>query len=603
MSYRVISIGGGVNTSAQPRSPDGVDRNFRRIHIPAAGAPAPQASVRQMSPVAQHRPVTIVQPQQQPAAYIVQQSQPVQQQFVQQQHSSVRAAPAWPQQQQAPPQSQNRRAHTPRQTTQVQAMPESTFHVPGVGGHGPSILAEERERAAFLQMPTAQPPRFTTPTTSSISSRKVVEMAQLESPPRHESPDRNGDQDRAYGYGSYYSSNYRPSTYQSYYGGGGNSYYKNNHSSYNKPATSYYNNYTKPSYTSSYNKPSTSTYYQNYVTSHSSHSPPSKYSSNYNHSPATSYSPPSSPPQQPVVPVPTHHATTTYPATGGSSSAGGGRMKSLFVGINYPGTKAELAGCVNDVTVMLKLLPDRLNFDVSNRRVLVDADLARYRDRAGPPTKANIINGLKWLADGARPGDSLFWHYSGHGTSVKDKSGDEKDGLDEALVPADYERAGMITDDEVYEVFLKHLPAGVRVTAINDCCHSGTIMDLEYGFVWTGERFGDPPKRRTRDFVQDSIKHCNADVLLLSGCKDAQTSADTHSTKFLNPYDGPGFAGGACTNGLTEMLTEYDNVTYGQLLTGLWRILKAKRYEQVPQLSCSAKIDMFKKFSLMGSFR
>ena len=49
--------------------------------------------------------------------------------------------------------------------------------------------------------------------------------------------------------------------------------------------------------------------------------------------------------------------------------------------------------------------------------------------------------------DGVRPGDYLFFHYSGHGGQQADKDGDEADGKDETLVPLDYQTAGQITDD------------------------------------------------------------------------------------------------------------------------------------------------------------
>lgn len=38
---------------------------------------------------------------------------------------------------------------------------------------------------------------------------------------------------------------------------------------------------------------------------------------------------------------------------------------------------------------------------------------------------------------------------AGHGGSVRDKSGDEADNMDETLVPVDYKEAGQITDDEI----------------------------------------------------------------------------------------------------------------------------------------------------------
>ena len=44
------------------------------------------------------------------------------------------------------------------------------------------------------------------------------------------------------------------------------------------------------------------------------------------------------------------------------------------------------------------------------------------------------------MVEGAQAGDNLFMHYSGHGGSMRDDNGDEKDGMDETLVPLDYQR-------------------------------------------------------------------------------------------------------------------------------------------------------------------
>lgn len=40
-----------------------------------------------------------------------------------------------------------------------------------------------------------------------------------------------------------------------------------------------------------------------------------------------------------------------------------------------------------------------------------------------PPTLSNIREGLRWLLHNARPGDTLFLHYSGHGRIVHDPRG------------------------------------------------------------------------------------------------------------------------------------------------------------------------------------
>lgn len=59
------------------------------------------------------------------------------------------------------------------------------------------------------------------------------------------------------------------------------------------------------------------------------------------------------------------------------------------------------------------------------------------------------IQAARWLTIDNRPGDSLFFHYSGHGGRQIDRSGIEADGYDETILPLDFETAGQIVDDEV----------------------------------------------------------------------------------------------------------------------------------------------------------
>jgi hypothetical protein len=65
-----------------------------------------------------------------------------------------------------------------------------------------------------------------------------------------------------------------------------------------------------------------------------------------------------------------------------------------------------------------RLLPPR-----NGQKILTDDP--SFTD--GAPTRHNILESMRWLVYGAQPGDSLFFHYSGHGGSVRDKSGDEVD--------------------------------------------------------------------------------------------------------------------------------------------------------------------------------
>ncbi len=106
----------------------------------------------------------------------------------------------------------------------------------------------------------------------------------------------------------------------------------------------------------------------------------------------------------------------------------GGTKKALLVGINYVGQNGELNGCHNDVYSMQSFL---------EKKGWASDDCTLLLDTAGQnqPTRDNILKAIDEFVSNAKPGDSLFLHYSGHGASVKDDNGDEKDGKDETLVP------------------------------------------------------------------------------------------------------------------------------------------------------------------------
>ena len=54
--------------------------------------------------------------------------------------------------------------------------------------------------------------------------------------------------------------------------------------------------------------------------------------------------------------------------------------------------------------------------------------------------------------------------------------------FDEILYPLDHQVSGQIRDFNLYRHFVQPMPAGVTVTAVMDCCHSGSVLDLPYAF-------------------------------------------------------------------------------------------------------------------------
>lgn len=163
--------------------------------------------------------------------------------------------------------------------------------------------------------------------------------------------------------------------------------------------------------------------------------------------------------------------------------------RALFVGINYDRQSGRLEGCVGDVNRKFERAEKFYTPSPVNTRVLTD-DPSKLSSMITSrsifptaPTRNELISAAKWLVQDAKPGDLLFWHYSGHGSQKQDTSGDEEDGMDECLCPCDYQSAGTWLDDDIRRDIFDTVPEGVYLLCEWDCCHSGTMGDLKYNIV------------------------------------------------------------------------------------------------------------------------
>lgn len=308
-----------------------------------------------------------------------------------------------------------------------------------------------------------------------------------------------------------------------------------------------------------------------------------------------------------------------------------GRKKALLVGINYRGTSAALRGCVRDVTFVHHLLVSKFGFHAKDFVVLTDEHSGIPGVRKGQPTRRTILDSLRWLVQDSRPGDSLWFSFSGHGSQVVDKSGDESDGYDETILPVDYKRAGHIIDDEMYDI-VRRIARGARLTVLLDACHSGTGLDLPYQHdvfgTGSGQRIsaGRPSlasglmgvagaflngggtsafqagMNLATNFTRKKKKHTQmpdlnaGEVLLFAGCRDGETSADT--SKLAR-----GLTTGAMTYAFIEALEhssvgDWRNYTYRKLLQSMRQKMIAAKLRQVPQFSTSHPFDLSSPFIL-----
>ncbi|GLB36836.1 putative caspase domain containing protein [Lyophyllum shimeji] len=256
-----------------------------------------------------------------------------------------------------------------------------------------------------------------------------------------------------------------------------------------------------------------------------------------------------------------------------------GRKKALCIGINYTGQQNELRGCVNDARRVRDFLTSHWGYQSGDIVILTD-DSKNPRQQ---PTRQNMLDAMRWLVKNAQPNDSLFFHYSGHGGQTKDLNGDEIDGWDEVIYPVDFKKSGHIIDDEMHDIMVKPLPAGCRLTALFDSCHSGTALDLPYIYSSHGRLKGRHVSDRWREKL---ARPC--DAISWSGCADEQTSADTFAG---------GVAVGAMSHAFITSLTRNPKQTYQELLRSL-RLILHPRFSQRPQLGSSHPINTELQFVL-----
>ncbi|XP_004488558.3 metacaspase-5-like [Cicer arietinum] len=193
--------------------------------------------------------------------------------------------------------------------------------------------------------------------------------------------------------------------------------------------------------------------------------------------------------------------------------------KAVLIGCNYPGTKAELNGCINDVWRMHTCLIHKYGFLENDITVLIDTDHSYTQ-----PTGKNIRSAMSRLVRSARPGDVLFVHYSGHGTRLPAETGEDDDtGYDECIVPTDM---NLITDEDFRE-FVEKLPKGCRITMVSDSCHSGGLIEAAKEQI--GESTKEGSQLSSSGFIFQNFLHRTVDDTIKN---DIGEYDETHNQEY-----------------------------------------------------------------------
>ena len=296
--------------------------------------------------------------------------------------------------------------------------------------------------------------------------------------------------------------------------------------------------------------------------------------------------------------------------------------RALLIGINYINSNAELQGCMNDIENIYKLLLNKYQYKSENVMLMTDKTKIK-------PTKNNIIKYLTQLIQNSNADnttDTLYFHYSGHGTNILDTMDqDEIDNFDECLVPIDYAKNGLIVDDVIRKI-VKQLNPAKKIIMIVDACNSGSIVDLKYEVDCQSvqhsvslddenntennnenntenntENNDDQSQQNEDDYLyhdwtydfqlsQYNNYSTNANIFSLSGCRDDQLSADAYiNNKFQ----------GALTHCFIKVLTQNNYVIkLKYLLKDIHCMLQILGYSQKPVIQTSKPIQLDSLFTL-----
>lgn len=279
--------------------------------------------------------------------------------------------------------------------------------------------------------------------------------------------------------------------------------------------------------------------------------------------------------------------------------------RALLVGIShYPDESGwESIHADNDTQLAHSLLTI-CGYEETNITTLSDAQA----------TKRNTIHALQSLCNATQAGDHVYLHFSCHGQQMMDDNGDEKDGLDEALIPYDarfwyvpgeYEGENHLRDDELGE-WIRRLrrKAGEQghITVVLDACHSGTGNRLpEADDYIRGTAYIFAPD----DYVPTAGQHQElsfrlkketelAPTVVFSACLADETNFEYFDTR-QSRYSG------LLTYAFHETVSEAKDTSltvcrFTELLKQKMQVLTAnkKKRRQTPYMECTTPQDSFR---------
>jgi hypothetical protein len=243
----------------------------------------------------------------------------------------------------------------------------------------------------------------------------------------------------------------------------------------------------------------------------------------------------------------------------------------------------DLFGCVNDSKFWQEMLSKHYGVKTENIHMLLDKQA----------TEANFIKEVRWLIASAKPGDRVFFSYSGHGAQVElDDQPEESDGLTEVICLQDI----LIPDNLFGDLAKAFREGGVDATFAFDSCFSGGIDRDADTNRWKARKKWVPKNRlnaKQRSNHLTAIEQAELSMsikasrgankgsyaFLMAGQEDQPTS----DLQFKN--DTP--AQGAFTFIVKAILEDAPTTSIEELIDTVKGLLKEYKFEQVPKAEYS----------------
>ncbi len=273
-----------------------------------------------------------------------------------------------------------------------------------------------------------------------------------------------------------------------------------------------------------------------------------------------------------------------------------GRKLALLVGINqYPDGVGSLNGCLTDIELQRELLVHRYGFNPADILIVSDTEGLK-------PDRATILAAFQThLIDQAKPDDVVVFHFSGHGSLVKDpkpvpkllinQNGqltvvENNEGLNGTLIPRDRYTDDSNTVQDIMGKTLFLMTYALKtdqVTVLLDSCHSGGGIRGNLRFRTASSRQGDSDLSSPSEAEVELQNRLMADLKLSEetlqqlrqqGIAKGVAIGSAHYDQLAAdvPFDNESFYAGAFTYLLTRYLWQQSaNESVGMVFANLRR--------------------------------